>query len=237
MEQADGPARAGRGGAQLPGRVVTRESADLAIDALLADLFLHATNCVRSFGDFHLAVSASPEVDPALMRMMYDPGYRDFPWARTRIWMIDELDVAADDPQRRWTRISDTIVACSGIPLDQCHMLAPTDDVAAYQQLIRGHLEWRERGQDRIDCCLFAADGAQGIGALNESPPGVGRIRIDPQFVRGARLLSVLVGEAPVQTVEGLARWARASRAVLAPVGGDLIWYVGTGPAGDIALV
>ena len=37
------------GDPRLPGRSVRRSSVDLATDALLADLFLHATNCVRAF--------------------------------------------------------------------------------------------------------------------------------------------------------------------------------------------
>ena len=71
------------GDPRLPGRSVRRPSVDSATDALLADLFIHATNCVRAFGDFHLAVSAGEEIEPALMRLMYDPGFREFPWTRT----------------------------------------------------------------------------------------------------------------------------------------------------------
>lgn len=229
--------RGGAGPARLPGKVVTRESRDLAIDALLADVFLHATNCVRSFGDFHLAISASPEIEPALMRLMYDPGYREFPWQRTRVWMVDELDVLPDDPRRRWTRIADTILACSGIPEEQCIGMNEMLDVGAYEQAIRGHLEWRERGQDRIDCCLFATSGHCRIDAVAPVDAAVRHVRLDSEFIRASRLLGVLVTHTDDPSLNELSRWARGSKSVLAPTGGELVWYVGTDEAGDIPLV
>ncbi|MCX5690468.1 MAG: 6-phosphogluconolactonase, partial [Planctomycetota bacterium] len=221
---------------RLPGKMVMRESCDLAIDALLADVFLHATNCVRSFGDFHLAISASPEIEPALMRLMYDPGYREFPWQRTRVWMVDELDVAPDDPRRRWTRIADTILACSGIPQDQCVGMDDSLDVGAYEQTIRGHLEWRERGHDRIDCCLFATSSLSHIEAIAPADAAVRHVRLDPQFVRAARLLGVLVTQTDEQSLARLSKWARGSKSALAPTGGELVWYVGMAEGGDIPL-
>jgi len=222
---------------RLPGKMVTRESSDLAIDALLADVFLHATNCVRSFGDFHLAISASPELEPALMRLMYDPGYREFPWPRTRVWMVDELDVDLDDPRRRWTRIADTILACSGIPQEQCIGMNEALDVAAYQQAIRAHLEWRERGHDRIDCCLFATSPHAHIEAIAPADSPVRHVRLDPEFVRASRLLGVLVTQTDEPSIAQLSRWARGAKAALAPTGGELVWYVGLGDAGDVPLV
>lgn len=226
----------GAGAVRLPGKMVTRETSDLAIDALLADVFLHATNCVRSFGDFHLAISASPEIEPALMRLMYDPGYREFPWQRTRVWMVDELDVALDDPRRRWTRIADTILACSGIPQDQCLGMDESLDIGAYQQAIRGHLEWRERGHDRIDCCLFATSERSHIEAIAPADAAVKHVRLDPEFVRASRLLGILVTQTDEQSLQQLSRWARSSKSALAPTGGELVWYLGMEDGGDIPL-
>ena len=45
---------------RLPGEVIQRPSADDALDSLAADLVLHASACVRNFGDFHLALSGGP---------------------------------------------------------------------------------------------------------------------------------------------------------------------------------
>ncbi len=210
------------GDPRLPGRSVRRSSVDLATDALLADLFLHATNCVRAFGDFHLAVSAVEEIEPALMRLMYDPGFRDFPWSRTRLWMVDEVDVPIDDPRCRSTRLVETIVACSGIPEAQFVPLTCLEGPRPYEARMREHLEWRERGQDRIDCCLFATRPAGDIEAFEARAGAV----LDDAFIRSARLISVLVSE-PRDSISLLEGWARSNRDRIVPLGGDLVWYLG----------
>lgn len=211
------------GDAGLPGRSVRRPSVDSATDALLADLFLHASNCVRAFGDFHLAVSATEHIEPALMRLMYDPGFRDFPWARTRLWMVDEVDVPGDDPRCRGTRLVETIVACSGIPDAQFLPLTCGEGPSPYEARLREHLEWRERGQDRIDCCLFATRPGGDIEAF----AGHAGVTLGDEFIRSARLISVLVSEPRHDAVSALERWAASNRHRLVPLGGDLVWYLG----------
>ncbi|MEI7657679.1 MAG: 6-phosphogluconolactonase [Phycisphaerae bacterium] len=220
------------GDSGLPGRSVRRPSVDLATDALLADLFIHATNCVRAFGDFHLAVSAGEQIEPALMRLMYDPGFRDFPWTRTRLWMVDELDVPGDDPRRRSTRLLETIVACSGMPEAQFLPLTCGDGPRAYEARLREHLEWRERGQDRIDCCLFATRPVGDIEAFTSHAGVV----LGEEFIRSARLISVLVSEPRDAAAESLQRWALTNRHRLVPLGGDLVWYLGDREDPGIAL-
>src|SRR6185436_4848889 len=101
---------------RLPGHVTIRPDTDQLIDALLADLLIHSRNCVRAFGDFHLAISATEEAEPYLRRLMYDLNYRDFPWIRTRVWMVDEAPVGPDDPQSRYARLRDLVLEQSGIP-------------------------------------------------------------------------------------------------------------------------
>lgn len=211
------------GDPRLPGRSVRRPSVDSATDALLADLFIHATNCVRAFGDFHLAVSAGEEIEPALMRLMYDPGFREFPWTRTRLWMVDELDVPGDDPRCRGTRLVETIVACSGIPEAQFMPLSCLEGPGPYEARLREHLEWRERGQDRIDCCLFATRPAGDIEAFGSH----GGVVLGERYIRSARLISVLVSEPRGDGMALLERWAGSRRDRLVPLGGDLVWYLG----------
>ena len=60
----------------LPGEVVHRVRADQMYDALAADLMIHAGNCVRSFGDFHLALSGGSTPMPFYTRLMLDPAFR-----------------------------------------------------------------------------------------------------------------------------------------------------------------
>ena len=225
---------------RLPGRVVVRPDFDRAIDALLADLYLHSLNCARTFGSFQFAISATMEIEPALMRLMYDPNFREFPWPRTRVWMLDEA-VGGPAEERRGERLSETILACSGIPESQFHILDPENGgVLAYEVLMREHLEWRERGQDRLDCCLVATTVTGSVRALEqggevggcvaaEGGEGGkdGLVRIGTDFVRGSRLLSVLVSEGGPDLGKQLPAWARANRERVMPVGGEVMWYLG----------
>ena len=55
---------------RLPGHVVVSADANAALDALGADMFLHAKNCVRTFGDFHLALSGGSTPMPLYERLM-----------------------------------------------------------------------------------------------------------------------------------------------------------------------
>ncbi|MBS0196333.1 MAG: 6-phosphogluconolactonase [Planctomycetes bacterium] len=212
---------------RLPGRVNLRANADGAIDALLADIFIHANNCVRTFGDFHLAVSATPQIEPALMRLMYDLPYRDFPWQRTRVWMVDELDVEESDARRRQTRLSETIVALSGLPESQFHPLA-VGAQAEYQRVLQEHLGWREKGQDRLDCVLLSIDEAGLLSGVGEiEPADAARTVVPMGFVNSARLIAIYGGDwvGPEQQSR-LAALGRQGRLGVSPVGGDLVWYL-----------
>jgi hypothetical protein len=105
----------------LPGTVVIRPNADAVIDAIAADMLIHATNCVRTFGDFHLALSGGSTPLPLYERLMIDPRYRDLPWARTHLWIVDERRVPFDDERSNFKHISEIIADHSGIPPEQVH--------------------------------------------------------------------------------------------------------------------
>ena len=74
-------------GPRLRGTVVARHTAEELYDALASDLIVHSTNCVRQFGDFHLALSGGRTPFPLYERLMYDPRFRILPWQRTHLWM------------------------------------------------------------------------------------------------------------------------------------------------------
>ena len=113
----DGPARA----PQLPGNVEVADTTDELIDRLAADLLIHAENCVRTFGDFQLALSGEPELEPIYRRLMYDPSYRRLPWRRTHLWVVADLCVPHSDPRSLFATISGTIADHADIPIDQVH--------------------------------------------------------------------------------------------------------------------
>lgn len=142
---------------RLPGAVVMREDVEATIGALAADMMVHALNCVRVFGAFHLALSGGTTPFPLYTRLMIDPMFRHFPWTRTHVWMVDERRVSEDDERSNFKMIRETIGAHSGIPEEQLHpmpALAPDADLA-YQRELRESLGWREKGHDRLDFVLL----------------------------------------------------------------------------------
>jgi len=138
---------------RLPGTVCLRRHADDTIDALALDLLTQAEACVRAFGDFHLALSGGSTPLPLYRRLMLDPRFRHLPWTRTHLWIVDERRVSFDDPASNFAQIRDILVDHSGIPEAQVHPMEATEPDAdiRYEQTLRSVLEWRERGQDRLD--------------------------------------------------------------------------------------
>ena len=163
----------------LPGSVVVRPEAEDVLDAMAADLLIHAESCVRAFGDFHLAVSGHPGLDPVYTKLMIDPAYRWLPWSRTQLWIVDEhIDGGAIT---RFENIRSSIVQHAGIPVGQVHPLLPAagnlaETARLYERELLETLGWREKGHDRIDCVVLHADEvAQDRGPTDgdgHDPPG-----------------------------------------------------------------
>jgi 6-phosphogluconolactonase len=153
----------------LPGEVVAARDLDELLDTLAADVVVQAANCVRKFGDCHLALSGDPLLEPLYERLMYDPNCRSLPWRRTHLWVVDEAAVGFDDPRSAFRRIRETIVDHSDIPPEQVHPIFPLgeDPAAHYESQLREVLAWRERGQDRLDVALLAAGGDGTIAGLS----------------------------------------------------------------------
>jgi 6-phosphogluconolactonase/glucosamine-6-phosphate isomerase/deaminase len=236
---------------RLPGAVVLRPDADQLIDALLADLLIHSRNCVRAFGDFHLAISATEEAEPYLRRLMYDPNYRDFPWIRTRVWMVDEAPVDTDDPQSRYARLRDLVLEQSGIPKEQLHRIdaAAPGAVEAYEAELRQHLGWREKGHDRLDFVLLTLSESGGVAAFEsdaDAPAGLlvhavplngpdaeglRRASMSMEFINASRVVAVIAGgqeRRPILTTLSTPKRAetRAAALRLRPLAGELRWYL-----------
>lgn len=231
----------------LPGVVVVRSDPDAVIDALLADMFIHAGNCVRAFGDFHLAVSVTPEVEPVLRRLLFDITYRDFPWSRTRVWMVEEVDVPDEDPRQRWPGVRDHIGVGAGVPEEQMHRIvaAGADAAGAYQAVLQEHLGWREKGHDRLDFVLLPLqEGLQVGGVIGAGSADAGlvasvggapaRTAMTTRLVNSARVVAVYApgaGCAP-EVARLLAMRAKkeqfpgAPASLLSPRASELRWYM-----------
>ncbi len=168
---------------RLPGAVVVREDVEGVTGALASDLMLHALNCIRVFGSFHLALSGGGTPLPLYRRLMIDPIFRNFPWAQTHVWIVDERRVPFDDDRCNFRNIEETVGEHSGIPAEQLHPIhaLAADADLAYQRELREHLGWREKGHDRLDFVLLGM-GADGHTAslFPRSPALMADLHPDP---------------------------------------------------------
>lgn len=213
----------------LPGEVCIRATDHDAIGALAADLLLHAHNCVRAFGDFHLCLSGVNEIEPALLRLLTDPACRDLPWRRTHLWLFAER---LDGASAEYEMIHETIAIHAELPEEQTHRIdtARPDAAARYERELQETLAWREKGHDRLDYALLAPASVPAEWGETEDPEGAlvlaytDRVACTRRLVNASRLISVLaLGDRP--SVERIGGSAHALSA-LAPVGGSLRWYL-----------
>lgn len=236
---------------KLPGSVVVRKEAEDLHSAMGADLFIHAMNCVRTFGDFHLALSGGSTPLPFYQRLMVDPMFRALPWTRTHLWIVDERRVPFEDERSNYRHIEEIIVSHSDIPREQAHpMLAVEHDADfRYERELREALGWREKGQDRLDYVLLGMGGDGHTASLFPRSPALEvkdrlvtinagpsvtppeRVTMTYTLINSARFIGVLVtGEGKRAMVQRVAagRDSASELPILGvkPLGGVLRWYV-----------
>lgn len=235
----------------LPGEVVVTPTADEIIDRVAADLTIHAENCVREFGDFHLALSGGSTPMPLYRRLMYDPNYRRIPWRRAHLWLVDERCVPPADERSNFGMIDAIIGLHADIPREQIHPIAVGSSSADrdYEHEIRETLAWREKGQDRLDYVLLGM-GADGHTAslfpntepvretdrlvrYNVAPDPATPERVTMTFalLNAARLISILVtGAGKAAIVERVAMGDDSIDELpikgVRPLNGELKWYL-----------
>lgn len=235
----------------LPGDVIVCNTPEELVDQMGHDLVSHSLNCLRSFGDFHMAVSGGTTLTPFLRHLMIDPICRGIPWKRTHLWMADERRVAPDDDQSHWHDLHDHLGLHAGIPTSQQHRMdAMSRRVEKeYADELRSALAWREKGQDRLDYVLLGLgeDGhTAGLFAhspalaeqrefvrINSGPtvPGPDRVTMTRRILNGARFIAIMVtGERKAPIVERLThRDAHPQEfpvLALQPTGGTVRWYL-----------
>lgn len=238
---------------RLPGRVILRDTADDAIDAVLADLFMQAMSCVGAFGDFQFAVSVTPAVEPVLRRMLFDLSLRAFPWQKTRLWLTDEVSLPESDQSRRGVTLREYLIDQSGIPEEQVHVIEAwrPDAAEAYERTLREVLGWREKGHDRLDAVLCSIDdhgsvaGAwKGSASLtakdslvvrDRTPSQLDEVKMSLEFLNASRMVAVLATGREVKpallAIESAHRAGAAAECgvpagKLSPKGGELRWYL-----------
>lgn len=240
----------------LPGTVVVRPTVEDLIDSIAADLFFQATACVREFGDFHIALSGGTTPEPLYRRLMYDPAYRQLPWRRAHLWVVDERRVPFDDPRSNFRMIRETIADHADIPPDQVHPIFATAADAArdYEEKLHSAFVWRQRGHGRLDYVLLGLGEDGHTASLFPFSPALAeherlvvenagprvappaRITMTFPLLNAARFLAVMVtGERKRPAVQRLARANSSGGQVgveelpalgLHPVAGELRWYL-----------
>lgn len=170
----------------LPGVVILRRSADEAIDAAAAEMMLHAQNCVRQFGDFHIALSGGSTPIPLYERLMIDPGLRAFPWDQTHVWIVDERRVPFDDQRSNFRAVNEILGDHAGLPSGHLHpIFAMSDDAdSAYEIELRKHLGKREPGHERLDYVLLGMGADAHTASLFPHSPALEFGLRPPRLVR-----------------------------------------------------
>ncbi len=237
----------------LPGTVLLRPDADGLIDAIAADIMLQAFNCVRAFGDFHLALSGGSTPFPLYQRLMIDPRYREIPWQRTHLWIVDERCVPFDHDKSNFRQIKEIIADHADIPKCNVHpMLATQPDAAeAYERELQQALAWREKGQDRLDYVLLGMGGDGHTASLFPGSPALDsrdpprlvlantgpkvtppdRITMTYYLLNAARFLGVMcVGEGKKAMLAKVASGTHTHEELpilgIRPHAGELRWYL-----------
>lgn len=224
----------------LPGKVVVREREDQVFDTLAAELFLHAVECVRTFGDFHLAIGAGRFQEQLCRRLMIDPAVRALPWKRTHVWASAE-----GAGGRGFMEIVDLLADHAGIPDSNVHIpvFAEGDPAEQYQDRLRRTLAWREKGQDRLDMVVLAlrSDGrlsglepawtgreADDLIAPIDGAEATGGLTMTPRLVNASRFIAI---GATGREVRPAVEAAAASGGIgcggaIRPIAGVLRWYL-----------
>lgn len=243
----------------MPGAraVAVRPTVDEIIDTLAAELVLMAEQCVRDYGDFHLALSGGSTPEPLYERLMYDPDYRRLPWGRTHIWIVDERCVPFDDARSNFRMIRETIVDHADIPAEHVHPIHADTETAVgdYENNLKEALLKRPKGEDRLDFILLGMGGDghtaslfPHVDALQEKHRLVRKVHystVDPPervtmtypLLNAARLVAIFVtGAGKAKMIQRIATGNDSVDDLpikgIQPQRGELKWYLDAQAAG-----
>lgn len=221
----------------LPGSVRIGEDLEQTLDYAAADLFVQSSNCVSEFGDFHLAISHGSVQERLLIKLMVDPKYRSIPWARTHIWSIAEGLHPPGHEEHSMTHWQQIVADAGGVSSEQFHLVHGhlPHGASLYAQELTSHLEWRQRGHDRLDFALLGpdldliqtmddpADQLVGFSACQS------KIVMTRRLLNASRFIGIVgVGNAGRTLVNTLISDSQgeSQRIGVSPSGGVLRWYL-----------
>ena len=115
----------------LPGGVNVAADEEDAQERLGRDLLAVAKEAVRKRGIFHLALSGGGTPMPLYRRLMIDPLFREMPWSKTHLWIVDERRAPFDSDTNNFKHIHELIIEHCDIPGANVHPMPVEDDDAA----------------------------------------------------------------------------------------------------------
>ena len=126
----------------LPGGVNVGADAEDAQERLGRNLLGSAKQAVGKRGVFHLALSGGGTPMPFYRRLMIDPLFREMPWSRTHLWIVDERRAPFDSDTNNFKHIHELIVEHADIPGSNVHPMPVDEEDAAdlYAATLREHL-------------------------------------------------------------------------------------------------
>ena len=101
----------------LPGGVSVAADEEDAQERLGRDLLISAKQAVGQRGVFHLALSGGGTPMPFYRRLMIDPLFREMPWTRTHIWIVDERRAPFDSDKNNFKHINELIIESKPVEL------------------------------------------------------------------------------------------------------------------------
>ena len=239
----------------LPGGVNVAADEEDAQERIGRDLLTFAKQAVGKRGVFHLALSGGGTPMPLYRRLMIDPLFREMPWSRTHLWIVDERRAPFDSDTNNFKHIDELLVEHADIPRANIHPMPVDRDSAAedYEEELRETLAIGgvpgDPDRGRLDFVLLGMgpDGHTAslfphTAALNEEdrwvvdndgpsvvPPP--RVTMTYPLLNAARFIAFYVlgsGKADIirQVASGTEGFEVLPCKGIRPHSGELVWYL-----------
>lgn len=158
----------------LPGNKIIHATSDELVDKFAHDLMLAAEIAVDDRDAFHLALSGGSTPQVLYQRLMIDPQYRDFPWSKTHVYLVDDRCVPFDSEKSNWKMLTELLIEPGDLKEDHVHPMQVLDDDGAqqYDTLLRQHLD-NDKQQGRLDFILLGMGPDGHTASLFPHTPGL----------------------------------------------------------------
>lgn len=243
----------------LPGEVHVAPDADSLYDDLGMVFTSLALEADQDRGEFHIALSGGTTPWPFYQRLLIDTRFRQVPWERTHIWIVDERRVPDDDDQNNFKSMRGALLEDIPTPPHQIHpmMVMKNDPATLYEAELRAVFGSADE-VPRMDFVLLGMGGDCHTASLfpnsdaihvtdrwivvndgpNVTPPA--RVTMTYPLLNAARQLAVLcIGAKKTEALRRVADQMKAGPdpvnipiTGIDPTDGTLTWYLDKDAAG-----